>query len=471
MGAMIRKIGWRRLRLATQAFFWVLLLLPLAGFPWFTGTYIGSRFLGFRLTDPYGAAELLAASGKALAGAAALGLLLVVLLYLALGRAFCSWVCPLGSLLEGLDWLAARVLPDKWHGRRAAFPSWGRWAFALAVLLLSALTGQALFEWVSPQATLMRSLLFGLGLQLLIVAVVILFDLFVLRRGWCRSLCPAGAFYSLLGRFALLRVGHDRSACNHCGACIQACPMNGKETLLETVSGRGPAQADPWVCSNCASCIDACPGGALAFTPVWAVQKAEQPSRHAGYDRRQALGLLGGAVVVAGVSVARPLLAAPEDRSLLRPPGALPEAAFLGLCLRCGQCVQACPRGAIHLAGLAHGISLGTPYITPRTVACDLCGDAAPACAVACPTGALTLEPDGPVGMGVAVVDTDRCLAHMGGVCRSCFNACPLRGEALFLEGALRPVINPDICTGCGLCEEHCVIDPTAIVVRPTNEH
>lgn len=470
MRAVLKRIGWRRLRLATQALFWALFLLPLIGFPWFRGTYVGSRFLSFPLTDPFAAAQVLAAGGAWLAAAAALGLWLVGLVYLVLGRAFCSWVCPLGSLLEGLDWIGGKLLPNRWHARRAVWPRWSRWAVALLLLLLSALTGQALFEWVSPQATLMRSLLFGLGLQLILVAAALLFDLFVLRRGWCRSVCPAGAFYSILGRWALLRVGHDRASCDRCGKCIQACPMNGRETLLETVAGRGPAQADPWICSNCGSCIDACPSGSLAFTPAWAVQKAEKPARTAGYDRRQALGLLGGAVVVAGVSVARPLLAAPAERHLLRPPGALPEAFFLGLCLRCGQCVQACPRSAVRMGGLQHGFAMGTPYINPRETACDLCGDAEPACAAVCPTQALHLQPGEPVRMGTAVVDAERCLAHHGDICRSCFNACPLRGEALVLEGAIRPVVDPEVCTGCGLCEEHCILEPAAIRVEPLNE-
>lgn len=471
MGVWQKRIGWRRLRLATQALFWALFLAPLTGFPWFRGTYVGSRLAGLPLTDPYGAAQVAVAGGLRLAGAALLGLGLVALAYLLLGRAFCAWVCPLGSLLELADRAAERLLPTGKPERRAAWPRWIRWAVAIGVLALTALTGQALFEWVSPQATLMRSLLFGLGMQLLIVAAVLVFDLVVLRRGWCRSLCPAGALYSLLGRFAVLRVGHDRSACDRCGACLHACPWDGRETLLETVARRGRAEANPWACANCGDCIDACPKGALRFTPAWKVAPAERPVRQPQFSRRQAIGLMGGAVAAAGLSVARPMLAAPAERRLLRPPGALPEAAFLGLCLRCGQCVQACPREAIRLAGLEGGLGLGTPYIVPRQKACDLCGADGPACVAVCPTGALTLEPGAPVRMGVAEVDTDRCLAHLGDICRTCFVACPLQGSALYLEGALRPAVDPAVCTGCGLCAEHCIVEPAAIVIRPVNEH
>ncbi|MFZ5815880.1 MAG: 4Fe-4S binding protein [Bacillota bacterium] len=452
---------WRRLRLTAQLLFLGLLLLPLAGVPWFTGTFVSSRFVGFELTDPFAAAQVLVAGG-ALAG----GALLVLLLYLLLGRAFCSWVCPLGTLLEWLD-----HLPMERIARRSSLRRGVRWALALGLLGAAALLGIALFEWISPQATLMRMLLFGAGAEALILALVISLDLFVLRRGWCRSVCPAGAAFSLLGRVALLRVGHDREACNRCANCVQACPMDGRQTLLETVSGRGPASSDPWVCTNCGLCIDACDRGALRFQPAWAigtpVAEAPKRSRLSGYDRRQALTLLGGAVAVAGLSVARPLLAAPEERPLLRPPGALPEAAFLGLCLRCGQCAQACPRGSIKLGHIQHGLSLGTPYIEARENACDLCRE----CVPPCPTGALTLEPEAPIRMGTAVIDTDRCLTYRGDVCRSCFVACPLQGTAIVLEGAIRPAVNPELCTGCGLCEQHCIMEPAAIVVRPVNEH
>ncbi len=466
----LKAIGWRRLRLATQALFLVLLLLPLAGVPWFTGTFVTSKLIGIRLTDPFATAQVLVTGG-----ALASGFLVILLTYLLLGRAFCSWVCPMGTVLEWLD----RV-PLK-RALRKGLPAWIRWLVAFLLLGLSALFGISLFEWMSPQATFMRSLLFGAGVELMIVVAVVGFELFVLRRGWCRSLCPAGAAFSLLGRVGVLRVRHDREACNRCGECIKACPMDGKVTLLETIAGRGVASSDPWTCSNCGICIDICPNDALTFAPAWSIKgpalgaKGSSPApanRLQVVDRRQAVTVFGGAVAVAALSAARPLLAAPEERSLLRPPGALPEAAFLGLCLRCGQCVQACPRDAIHLGHLEHGLSLGTPYISPRERACDLCETKdGPACVAACPTGALTLASQAPVRMGTATIDTERCLAYHGDVCRSCFVACPLQGKALFLEGALRPTIDPTVCTGCGLCEEHCIIEPAAITITPINEH
>ena len=93
------------------------------------------------------------------------------------------------------------------------------WILGLA-LLVSALCGVAAFEWVSPVGMIHRELIFGPGLGLLAIAAILLLDLFVAQRGWCGSLCPLGAFYALVGRFSLLRMGFDTGRCDRCGDCV-----------------------------------------------------------------------------------------------------------------------------------------------------------------------------------------------------------------------------------------------------------
>jgi len=74
-----------------------------------------------------------------------------------------------------------------------------RYTVLALTLVLSALAGVAAFEWISPIGMAHRELLFGAGLGWTAVVGVFLFDLFVLRNGWCGHLCPLGAFYALLG--------------------------------------------------------------------------------------------------------------------------------------------------------------------------------------------------------------------------------------------------------------------------------
>jgi len=160
----------------------------------------------------------------------------------------------------------------------------------------------------------------------------------------------------------------------------------------------------------------------------------------------------------------------------LRPPGALPEKKFVSTCIRSGMCVQACPFNALELSTISDGISIGTPYFKPRIEACHLCPDIP--CANACPTQALDLNSfivDGKSSinnarMGLATINTKTCLAYLGLQCTMCIRACPLADTAIVLHNErnprtdmhafLKPVVDPDYCTGCAMCEKAC---PTAV--------
>jgi MauM/NapG family ferredoxin protein len=146
----------------------------------------------------------------------------------------------------------------------------------------------------------------------------------------------------------------------------------------------------------------------------------------------------------------------------LRPPGARPEAAFAALCIRCGRCAAACPPRAIRPAGLDLGVDAGTPVVVPREAPCLLCM----LCPPACPTGALEAALSDPraVRMGRARVLEDRCFAHQGVLCRTCVDECPLEGEAIRQDAALRPIVT-ERCVGCGVCEARCPAPEVAIRV------
>ena len=110
----------------------------------------------------------------------------------------------------------------------------------------------------SPVYALMRGTLFGLGLELVLVLLVLLAALRWGRKIWCRTLCPLGALYGLLGLKRRLAVRVDATRCTHCNACARACSMG-------TAPGRTEL-AESYLCTNCGDCIDACKEGALHFT-------------------------------------------------------------------------------------------------------------------------------------------------------------------------------------------------------------
>lgn len=153
----------------------------------------------------------------------------------------------------------------------------------------------------------------------------------------------------------------------------------------------------------------------------------------------------------------------------LRPPGAGDEKAFLAACLRCGQCVDACPFDTLKLDVEMPGLSAGTPFLEPRTEPCWLCPDEDELlCIEACPSDALQpVDQISDIRMGVARIDEGTCFAYNGVSCRACWHACPFPDVAIRLGPRLRPAIDPDGCIGCGLCDHACLVEPSAIPVIP----
>lgn len=158
----------------------------------------------------------------------------------------------------------------------------------------------------------------------------------------------------------------------------------------------------------------------------------------------------------------------------IRPPGARHEADFNARCIKCGQCVVACPYDTLTLASANAGIPIGTPYFIPRQTPCYMCTDIP--CIAACPTGALdpALEDINQSRMGLAVIDIENCLSWQGLRCEICFRECPLQGQAITVEHHPRrlskhamfvPVVHSDACTGCGICEKACPTQQAAIRV------
>ncbi|MDR3357960.1 MAG: 4Fe-4S binding protein [Desulfovibrio sp.] len=489
----------------------------------------------FLRMDPL-AAVLAPLAGRQWIAALVPGVVILAFSFVA-GRFFCGWLCPFGASLTFARRLLRAKPAAAQNGEKGIFSGGPERGirnvkfFALAVMLGAAALGVNDFYWGSPiplitrfYALLAHPLLLLLsnlgltwgqpffaaldmqalqyldlparrfdGLYFLLAFFGLLF--FLERRHprfWCRCLCPAGALLGLASRRPLFR--RRVSGCIQCSRCARLCPM-------EAINPRAMRTRHD-ECLVCRACADVCPARAITFSPWGRVSRdvAEnapaRPERAAAPDipysresgpghlpplpsRRAFLGAAGLGLLLAGAqySGARSLLNA-DNRQIspacVRPPGAVPEPAFLALCLRCGECMKICPSNALQPAWLTAGPEgLFSPVLTPRRGPClPDCN----ACGRVCPTHAiraLPLEEKRWARVGTALVRQNACLAWARGrACVVCQEVCPYGAVRLRkMEGLAvpAPVVNDSRCYGCGYCERHCPVSVSAIVVEPLN--
>lgn len=406
--------------------------------------------------------------------------LAVLLSTVLLGRAFCSWVCPLGTLHEAMDWLLN--LGKKREDRlRLHRPCLGIKVPLLVFLLGMAFWGALETGLFSPLSLLTRSVAAGLwpalaagfpdltvtppvfkGAWLLGAVLVALLLLNAVRpRFWCRVLCPLGAWLGICSRFSLWGVERNEETCVHCGRCAEVCAgaCEPDQILLKSE------------CLLCLRCRDVCPVSAMEAK--WFPSPSAQRTRPDAQRRHVILALVSGAL-------AGPLLKASgrttllRSDALIRPPGALDEESFLARCLQCGLCMKVCPNNALQPSlGLSGAQGLFSPVLVPRVGYCEIectsCGEVCPSQAIR----KLSLEErTGPdrVRCGTAFFDKSRCLPWAWDIpCGVCQEVCPVSPKAILpvevsvsREGETvtikRYTVDPARCVGCGACENACPI-------------
>ncbi len=405
---------------------------------------------------------------------------------LVLPRSFCGYVCPLGTVLDLVDWaLTGKVLKSRTRRYRSLANT--RY-YVLVVVLAAAGLGVMLSGFVSAISVLTRAMLFVVGsiqmgllkgwylvppmnaghwISIGMFAVLISLN-FLERRFWCKYLCPTGAVFSIAN---LLRLSERkvRSQCVECGKCEKMCSFGAIKSDYTT---------NDLNCSFCQSCAGVCPVEAIEFTGRWdrgECKDRDEIRKGVLVSRRDVITGIGTVAVGAGLPVVV-CKAAGNVTAVVRPPGTVPEEEFLQLCVRCGQCIKVCPNNVLQSVGLEHGFDLiWTPKVMPDWSGCEpSCNN----CGQVCPTGAiraLDLPEKKAVRIGLAEVNKKTCLPYAGnGQCRLCVDECHAagydaiefvrvgggaadNGEPIENSGVLAPVVLEDKCVGCGLCQMRCM--------------
>lgn len=211
------------------------------------------------LSDPFATLQIALAS-LSVSFSLALGALIIALCYgLFLGRAFCAWVCPVNLITD-----FASFVREKFGLKASKFIILSknlRYMILALSLLLSALLSVPVFESVSYIGVIQRGLILDGVSWALVGFLIFVLDAFLASRATCSHLCPLGAFYALISRFALLRVKYDLAKCTKCYKCVEICP----ERQVLAHIGKEQKNVISGECIRCARCIEVCADDALGF--------------------------------------------------------------------------------------------------------------------------------------------------------------------------------------------------------------
>jgi polyferredoxin len=405
---------------------------------------------------------------------------------LLLGRVFCGWICPYGTLHNFVGWLF-NIRKNRHNIEANVYrPVFQLKYIGLTIFLVLAAFGSLQIGLLDPICLLVRSfavagkpaidaalppgidflagspgapderVFSGAWFVGLFVLALVGMNL-VIPRFFCRVLCPLGAFLGVLSRFAFWRIDRDLTKCTDCNLCLRHCEgASDPQAALR--------KSECFVCFNC---IDDCPEDALRFrfAPLlWA-------KRAVGDLKAGTATLFGRKVIsklpeteIAGPALPRrrwifagvvglltyPFLRfskAVNKRSFnhkaIRPPGTVAEPEFLERCIKCDQCINVCPTNVLQPSTLAEGglEALWTPVMDFKTGFCQL---NCTLCSEVCPTGAiqkislaqkLGLGPHaeaGPIRLGTAFFNQGRCLPwSMQTPCVVCEEVCPVSPKAI----------------------------------------
>ena len=426
--------------------------------------------------------------------------IVLIVLTLIFGRAYCSVICPLGIMQDGISHISSMRKGKKARFRWSPEVKWLRYS-VLALFIIALVAGltsvSALLAPYSAFGRIATSLVRP-ALPTAIIAGVTLLVVGILAwiggRTYCNTVCPVGTVLSFFSRFSLLRPVIDADKCRNCRACEHKC----KASCINIDNH----EIDYSRCVDCFNCLDSCRFGALKYRMARnrkacgaavqgnAASSAKAVASDEGKHNAGRRAFISSSVIAAtaialeaqekkvdGGYAAVTAKKAPERTNPIVPFGAVSLRHFHQHCTRCQLCVSQCPNDV-----LRPSTSLDRLMLPEMSYENGWCRPECTKCSEVCPAGAIleiTPEEKTAIHVGTASVDLDLCVVNRDNVhCGNCARHCPAGAIRMVRKNPddenslLIPTVLEDRCIGCGACEFLCPSRPySAIHVNGRIDH
>lgn len=443
--------------------------------------------------------------------------LLLILLTLLLGRAYCSVICPLGifqdlisrvgrtgkklpysgspaknylrygflalfavSMVAGVSIIVALLDPYAAYGRIANnffLPLW-QWGNNLLAYVAERADSYAFYQtdvWIR-------------SIPVFVIAAITLLLVVVLSwkngRTYCNTICPVGTILGVISRYSAFKISIDKSSCNSCGLCARHCKAACIDSKAHVI--------DYSRCVTCMNCIGKCNKNALSFRYVRArKQETAEPESSVSCSARSTQEMRRGFLSVVTLLTVTSLKSqiiekatdikmdggladiidkqAPKRKTPLTPPGSLNARNMKNHCTACQLCITACPNGVLRPSSkletfMQPEMSYEKGYCRPE---CTICSEV-------CPAGAIKRigkDDKSAIQIGHAVWNRKTCIPVADNQsCGNCERHCPadaivmIPSDSTNPESLKVPVVNTERCIGCGACEHLCPSRPVSAI-------
>lgn len=439
----------------------------------------------------------------------------IILITILLGRVYCSSVCPLGIFQDIMDFLAKKIHRKKkyptfkeqkilrwiivattvaafWAGMSVVvslldpYSSYGR--IAANIFKPIYLSGNNLIAWIDNHFKNYRFYKTDIFIASIATSGIALATMLIVGflsykygRLFCNTICPVGTVLGFLAKYSFFKVRIDNEKCNSCKLCAMRC----KASCIDAATKR----IDYSRCVNCFNCLEVCNRKAMAYSFAYPAKwlwpgikrdRPEDPVQEGGYKLSKRKFLLS--LFVMGIGGIQKLLGKGPDTTKqlaviytshnvsfrrkhpISPPGSGNIKRFNDRCTACNLCISKCPSNVLKPALLEYGlVGLLQPTMSFQH---GYCNYHCTVCADICPSKALekiTAKEKKTLQVGIVRYVKENCVVVTDGTdCGACSEHCPTQAVNMqpYKKGLRIPVIDQNLCVGCGACEYICPVRP-----------